>query len=64
MRILTILFIELSFLRSMAHKRWGGGEVWVVVTSSCISSLKIVVASFLVQFSMTALLMSAGEFNG
>jgi len=49
----------------MALIRWGGGKVWLVVTSSCGSSLKnIVVALFLVQFSMTALLVSAGEWNG
>ena len=49
----------------MALIRWGGGKVWLVVTSSCGSSLKnIVVALFLVQFSMTVLLMSARELDG
>ena len=39
-RILTILFLELPLLRSLAHIRWGGGKVWVVITSSCGRKLK------------------------
>ena len=49
----------------MAHIRWSGGEVWLAVAFLSGSSLKeIVVALFLVRFSMTALPVSAGEWDG
>ena len=49
----------------MAHIRWGGGRFGCWTSFPCVEVVKFfVVASFLVQFSKTTILLSAGELDG